>query len=192
MAYGSQLKALLLKNFLLTKRSFGGLAVQLAAPLVINVLLYVSDRTSEANGGFFRDGIDTPVPTIHALDALPRCTSIAYPDSCVSFGFVPDTQNVTRWVGLAADAAGLPSSEVRGFSQESALNEFLVAHPNRTVAAYVFEQRDVNAIQGGNISYVVQYNETEHDLFPVRWSSGAAWGWGGGGGGGVATLGRRV
>lgn len=168
MAYGTQLRALLLKNFLLVRRSFGGLAVQLAAPLVINVLLYLSDRTSESNGGFFRDGLDTPVPAVERLSTLPRCISIAYPDTCVSFGYTPDTAVVSGWVAAAATAAGIPSTEVRGFPSESALNTFLVDHPNRTVAAYVFEDRDLTTISTGSISYVVQFNETRHDEFPVR------------------------
>lgn len=167
MAYGTQLRALLLKNFLLVRRSFGGLAVQLAAPLVINVLLYLSDRTSESNGGFFRDGLDTPVPAVERLSTLPRCISIAYPDTCVSFGYTPDTAVVSGWVAAAATAAGIPSTEVRGFPSESALNTFLVDHPNRTVAAYVFEDRDLTTISTGSISYVVQFNETRHDEFPL-------------------------
>lgn len=169
MAYGTQLRALLLKNFLLARRSFGGLAVQLAAPLVINVLLYLSDRTSESNGGFFRDGLDTPVPAVERLGALPRCMSIAYPDTCVSIGYTPDSVAVSGWVAAAATAAGIPPAEVRGFPTEAVLNTFLVDHPNRTVAAYVFEERDLTAISTGNVSYVVQFNVTRHDEFPVRW-----------------------
>lgn len=112
------------------------------------------------------------------MQNIPRCIPFRTPH-CYTMAYVPPigigrnissglekTLNVSYWVEQLAIEHNIPASEIIGFDNSSALNAFLYENENTTQAAFVFEQENLDDIASGNISFIVQYNQTKQCDFP--------------------------
>jgi len=117
-------------------------------------------------------------PKSHSMQDIPRCIPFRTPH-CYTIAYVPfrgigrnsssgqtKTLDVSYWVEQLAKEHNIPDSEIIGFSNSSALNEFLYDNENTTQAAFIFEQENLDDIASGNISFIVQYNQTKQCDFP--------------------------
>uniref|UniRef100_A0A7S1TLB7 Probable ATP-dependent transporter ycf16 n=1 Tax=Erythrolobus australicus TaxID=1077150 RepID=A0A7S1TLB7_9RHOD len=167
--------ALTKKNVLLLVRDYGGLAVILIAPLIVSLLLFVTEVNNDANGGFAPDANELRNPVKYPINKIPLCSSLLE-DSCFTLAYAPlqpheladgRVLDAGVWVQKVAARNNVPDEQVIGLADSAALNAFLVARPNVTQAAYVFEPRDFELLGSGNVSFVVQYNNTPYEDFPL-------------------------
>lgn len=167
MAYLTALLALLKKNLRLIFRDYGSLAIQVAATFVAVLILFLSQLSFDNDASFNPELREDRTPTEASLNQIPRCIPLEF-DNCYTLAYVPKgNAKVEGYVRAVADASGIPwEDEVRSFDDSEALNKFLVAEPNRTQAAYVFEEDNIAALEAGNISFIIQLNHTEQLEFP--------------------------
>lgn len=166
MGYAGATKVLLLKNARLSYRDWGSLLIQVLATFVAIAILKLSQVGTDNNSFAPELKSDlrpeaTPVPTI------PRCIALET-DSCITLAYAPSADaRVKRYVDAVAKGAGIPADEVQGHAGSAELNKELLARPNRTQAAYVFEDEDLDALTDGNVRFIVQVNLTEQANFPI-------------------------
>jgi hypothetical protein len=117
-------------------------------------------------------------PKTHSMQYIPRCIPFRT-SHCYTMAYVPSvgtgrnissgetkTLNVSYWIEQLATKNNIPSSEIISFENSTSLNDFLYENENTTQAAFVFEQENLDDIASGNISFIVQYNQTKQCDFP--------------------------
>jgi len=170
MGYFQALNVLIRKNIKLTIRDYVSLGVQLIAPLLVMLLLFISQKSYDNGLGFDPEGREDRDTPIEPLGAIPRCH---HPEDlpCLTLVYAPDEVrdgfDVPSWVNSVAERNGIPDNEVRGFADAAALNSYLIENPNSTMAAYVFEDYDFELLSNDDVSFVVQYNTTAQLEFPL-------------------------
>lgn len=173
--YWSATGALLRKNARLSVRDSVPLVLALSASFLSLLILYFSQLSFRGGAGFFPELREARAPPAEPLGPVPRCVAENFPD-CVSLAYVPGgaeweegggDARAREWVRAVATAANMPEREVKGFKDSASLNSYLVANPNRTQAAYIFENDALAAITDGNVQFIVQYNDTEQMDFPL-------------------------
>lgn len=158
---------LIRKNTLLSLRDAGPLIVTLSSAFFSMLILYFSQISINNGDGFDPTALDTPNPVPRDLSFIPRCIPLEFED-CYTLAYAPESNPaVRRRVAQVASRSNIPDEEVRGFPDSATLNKFLFDNPNRTQAAYIFEQDNFDQIADGNISFVIQYNETLQQDFPL-------------------------
>lgn len=168
MGYVDATLVLTKKNVLLSLRDLAPFLVTLSSAFFSMLILYFSQISINNGEGFDPSALDTPNPSAKSLSFIPRCVPLEYSD-CLTLAYVPDNNtDVDAWVAEVARRNNIPlSTEVKAFPNGTALNRHLVANPNRTQAAYIFDADSLDQINGGNISYIVQHNDTDQADFPL-------------------------
>lgn len=158
---------LIKKNCLLSLRDGSPLFVTLSSAFFSMLILYFSQISIDNGDGFDPTAFENRNPVPDPLSSIPRCVPVAF-DDCWTIAYVPEgNQRVKNWVEQVRLASGIPQEEVRGFDTDEALNQFLVDNPNRTQAAYIFDEQSLAQIEDKNIQFIVQYNDTEQSDFPI-------------------------
>lgn len=158
---------LIRKNFLLSIRESSALAITLLAPFFALLILYFRQLSIDQGEVFAPELLDNPNPEPRIISTIPRCVSFAT-DSCFTIAFVPDSNSrVEQWVSVVAQRSGIPKGEIQSFSNSKDLNDHLVANPNTTQAAYIFNDYALEQINDNNVSFIVQYNESLQFEFPL-------------------------
>jgi ABC-type lipoprotein export system ATPase subunit len=167
MAYTVALAALFKKNFRLFLRDYPSLIIQFAATFLAILILFLSQVSLDSDNTFSPELRADPTPEATSLPAVPRCIALEF-DDCHTIAYVPaGNADVERYVARVAADSGIPDNEVQGYASTAALNEELLRRPNRTQAAYVFEESDLKALDKGNISFIIQLNSTAQQDFPI-------------------------
>lgn len=166
MAYIDATLILLRKNFLLSFRDSAALAVTLSAAFFSMLVLYFSQISIDNGDTFTPELFDDRNPQPFSITTIPRCVPRAFKD-CYTLAYVPDDNRTRSWIRQVADKSNIPLNETIGFDNDDLLNAFLVDNPNRTQAAYIFDQDSFIQIDGKNLSYIVQFNETQQWEFPI-------------------------
>ncbi|CAN8067881.1 unnamed protein product [Agarophyton chilense] len=155
------------KNFLLTTRDFSALVVTLSSSFFALLVLYFSQISINNGEGFAPELFEDRNPQPRAIDLIPRCVPFET-ESCLTIAWVPEgNKRVERLVNLIARRNSIPKSETKAFENEESLNQFLFNNPNRTQAAYIFDNDSLNEIENGNVRFIVQYNESLQFEFPL-------------------------
>lgn len=166
MAYLDATLMLLRKNFLLSFRDSAALAVTLSAAFFSMLVLYFSQISIDNGDTFTPDLFENRNPQPFSISTIPRCVPRATVD-CYTLAYVPNDDRIRDWVHAVANSNEIPLDETIGFDDDDQLNAFLVENPNRTQAAYIFDQDSFVQIDGKNVSFIVQFNETEQWEFPI-------------------------
>lgn len=166
MAYIDATIMLLRKNFLLSYRDSAALAITLSAAFFSMLVLYFSQISIDNGDTFTPELFEDRNPEPFRISTIPRCVARASAD-CYTLAYVPNDNRTRRWVQTVARSNGIPLNELKGFEDDDQLNEFLVNNPNRTQAAYIFDQDSFVQIEGKNVSFIVQFNETQQWEFPI-------------------------
>lgn len=170
MGYWAALALLVAKNARLVARRPGSLIVIIVGCVSSMIVLWLLQASFERGDGFNGSTARNLRPTPFSLDKVPRCIPFAYQD-CITLAYVPAwNENVTEWVQAVASKSGIPDREIKGFDESADLNAYLAANPNRTQAAYIFETYNIDQIENGSVSFIVQYNTTAQKDFPVSHS----------------------
>jgi ABC-type multidrug transport system ATPase subunit len=164
--YFRGLAVLLRKNFLLALRDSGPVVIQFLATFLAILLLFGVQKSFDSNCGFKLKARENRNPVPKPIDNIPRCVPYHF-DDCLTIAYVPDNSEIADYVNAVATSSRIPSSEVKGFASSDVLNKHLFDNPNRTQAAYVFEERDMTAISNKNISFIIQINTTTQSVFPA-------------------------
>lgn len=131
------------------------------------LILYFSQLSIDAGDTFDPSALENRNPVPETLSSIPRCVPVTF-DDCWTIAYVPrGDQRVERWIEQVRVASDIPEEEVRGFDSDEVLNQFFVDNPNRTQAAYIFDNDSLNQINDKNIQFIVQYNDTEQSDFPI-------------------------
>ncbi|PXF43607.1 ABC transporter A family member 2 [Gracilariopsis chorda] len=155
------------KNVLLSVRDYTTLIVALSASFFAMLVLYFSQISIDNGEGFAPELLDNPNPEAHGIGLIPRCVPFETAD-CLTFAYVPaDDENVEQWIDSVSIRNSIPRNETMAFASGKELNEYLFDNPNRTQAAYIFDNDSLEQINGGNVSFIVQYNETLQFEFPL-------------------------
>jgi len=166
------------KNFKLSFRNLIAVALQILVPLLFTFFIFAA-KLSYTHNSIFKIYVSPDKdPKSHSMQDIPRCIPFRTPH-CYTIAYVPfrgigrnsssgqtKTLDVSYWVEQLAKEHNIPDSEIIGFSNSSALNEFLYDNENTTQAAFIFEQENLDDIASGNISFIVQYNQTKQCDFP--------------------------
>lgn len=167
MGYISATLILIKKNFLLALRDGTPLFVTLSSAFFSMLILYFSQLSINAGDSFDPSAFENRNPVPDALSSIPRCVPVTF-DDCWTIAYVPNgNQRVERWIEQVRVASQIPEGEVRGFDSGELLNQFFVQNPNRTQAAYIFDEDSLRQIDDKNIQFIVQYNDTEQSDFPI-------------------------
>lgn len=118
--------------------------------------------------GFDPDLRELRNPEERQLGIIPQCTTSS-PLKCTTIAYVNDgnDERVRPWVERVAETSNIPIEQVNAFSDQEKLNKHLIDNPNTTQAAYIFEERDLDLLSSGSISFTVQYNQTSPKVFPI-------------------------
>eukprot|EP00871_Galdieria_phlegrea_P003781 jgi/Galph1/4403/GphlegSOOS_G3101.1 len=173
-----RISVILSKNFKLSFRNFIAVALQVIVPLLFTLFIFAAKLSYTRNSIFKIYVSPDKDPGMHSMQTIPRCMPFRTP-KCYSIAFVPPigkgvnassgqskTLNVTHWVYQIAAANNIPTTELISFDNSTLLNEFLYQNENTTQAAYIFEQENLDDIASGNVSFIVQYNQTKQCDFP--------------------------
>lgn len=135
-----QLTVLLRKNFKLYTRNWKVTILQILNPIVFLLVLFILQKISDSNRS------DVTLPS--AVNSLPRC----YPNAngtCYALLYAPSTNvsQIQQMMQLVAENNDPPltigtlddkNANVIGFESESAMEDWIIAHPNTTQAAVSF------------------------------------------------------
>ncbi len=135
-----QLTVLLRKNFKLYTRNWKVTILQILNPIIFLLVLFILQKISDSN----RSNVTLP----SAVNSMPRC----YPNSngtCYALFYAPNTNvsQIQQMMQLVADNNDPPltigtfddkNANVIGFESESAMEDWIIAHPNTTQAAVSF------------------------------------------------------
>ncbi|GJQ09738.1 hypothetical protein GpartN1_g1529.t1 [Galdieria partita] len=166
------------KNFKLSFRNLIAVALQILVPLLFTFFIFAA-KLSYTHNSIFKIYVSPDSdPKSHSMQTIPRCIPFRT-SHCYTMAYVPSigigsnsssgqtkTLNVSYWIEQLAIENNIPMSEIISFSSSSELNEFLYENENTTQAAFVFEQENLDDIASGNISFIVQYNQTKQCDFP--------------------------
>ncbi|CDF40558.1 ABC transporter-like protein [Chondrus crispus] len=165
--YAFATRILVKKNVLLSLRDISPLIVTVSSAFFSMLILYFSQISIDNGDSFEPEKLDTPDPNSHPLVGVPRCVPHSF-DDCWTLAYVPDNDDVKRWVFQVASRSNIPEAEIIKFSDDDALNQHFRKNPNRTQAAYIFDQDSLNAYHtDNNVQFIVQYNDTNQDEFPL-------------------------
>ena len=167
MGYLDATAVLLKKNFLLSYRHRSSLLITLSSSFLSMLVLYFSQISINNGDGFSPELLDTRNPTPQVLGDIPRCVPFTH-SNCFTIAYVPrDNPQVKSWVDDVAAKNKVPQNEIQSFQTGEELNSYLVANPNRTQAAYIFDADSLSQLDSGNVRFIVQYNETGQFEFPL-------------------------
>ena len=131
------------------------------------LVLYLSQISINNGDGFSPELLDTRNPTPQVLGDIPRCVPFTH-SNCFTIAYVPrDNPQVKSWVDDVAAKNKVPRNEIQSFQTGEELNSYLVANPNRTQAAYIFDADSLSQLGSGNVRFIVQYNEAGQFDFPL-------------------------
>lgn len=166
MTFWSSTWLLTLKSCRLIWRHPGSLLVILFSPVAAMMILFLLQRSFDRGEIALKSALRNAEPQTFSLGHIPRCIPSAFPD-CITLAYVPsDNKQVKDWVESVARMSNIPvDNETKGFADSATLNAFLVANPNRTQAAYVFEQYNFDEIARKTVSFIVQYNTSRQKVF---------------------------
>lgn len=165
--YAVATRILVKKNVLLSLRDMSPLFVTISSAFFSMLILYFSQISINNGDSFEPEKLNTPDPSSHPLVGVPRCVPHTF-DDCWTIAYVPDNNpNIKRWVDEVASRSGIPEGEIIAFSDDDALNQHFIINPNRTQAAYIFDQDSLTKYQSNNVQFIVQYNDTNQDEFPL-------------------------
>ena len=144
------------------------LGVGLLFLLILAIMQHYMETVSSANAMF----VDDRHPAKTVIGKLPRCTPGCAGCLCHAFVYAPATAATKAIVdAMLADnvaavgpndydhAAGAPFG-VRAFANQSAVDDWLVGHPNATKAAVLF-RRPARWAEEKKFAYDLQVNTTE-------------------------------
>ncbi|KAL0222258.1 hypothetical protein RCL1_002112 [Eukaryota sp. TZLM3-RCL] len=165
-----QLRALTRKNFLLLKRSWLSLMVQLVLiPVLILVLITITGSFFNRNAEFM-DDIPERQPEF-ILEHIPRCTP-PYGSSCYSIAYAPECTLLRDIIISIAAESGLDfETDVISFASLAELDTFSLQNPNRTQFAYVFPDLDTTSTQfptDSPVRYSIMVNTTAWTCPPAE------------------------
>ncbi|GJD08798.1 ABC transporter A family member 2 [Galdieria sulphuraria] len=166
------------KNFKLSFRNLIAVALQILVPLLFTFFIFAA-KLSYTHNSIFKIYVSPDTdPKSHSMQNIPRCIPFRT-SHCYTMAYVPSigighnvtsgqtkTLNVSYWIEQLAVENNIPASEIISFANSSDLNEFLYENQNTTQAAFIFEQENLDDIASGNISFIVQYNQTKQCDFP--------------------------
>ncbi|KAK4533139.1 hypothetical protein CCYA_CCYA15G3996 [Cyanidiococcus yangmingshanensis] len=160
------------RNVRLVYRDTFALVLLLLVPLLFTFFVFIAHLSYDDDSIFSRTTgpkLDPPAEPISSL--LEPCRAVQS-DVCYNFAVVPGSNaTVVGWVQQVAERFGLSTAintpgGIVTFETSDALNVFMVANPNVTQAAYVFEPAQLRSIDAGLISFTVQYNQSCQQSFP--------------------------
>mmetsp|Transcript_22388 Transcript_22388/g.37501 ORF Transcript_22388/g.37501 Transcript_22388/m.37501 type:complete len:840 (+) Transcript_22388:121-2640(+) len=158
-----QFDILMQKNWILSKRNLRATVIQLSVPVIFMLAIFALQYALKDNAVY---GPATTVVRKGAENVVtPLSRAICYSQPCYSFAYVPAGDWAVDTIAKQiADAAGLASSDYRGFSSSSASDDYLYNNPNTTQGVLQFsvihESEDDPTSAVVDISYVLQFNQT--------------------------------
>lgn len=165
--YLSATHVLIKKNVLLSLRDFTPLFVTLSSAFFSMLILYFSQISIDNGDGFAPEKFDTPDPVPKLLSTIPRCVPVTF-DDCWTIAYTPSNdQRVLRWIDQVAQRSQIPANEIIPIDDEDKLNQHFLDNPNRTQAAYIFDNDSLDSYDAGNVRFIVQYNDTDQADFPI-------------------------
>jgi ABC-type multidrug transport system ATPase subunit len=163
---------MLTRNLRLVYRDTFALVLVLLVPFLFTFFVFIAHLSYNDDAIFSRTTGPKPDPPAIPLSSYVEPCRAVVSDRCYNFAVVPGSNStVVGWVQEVSRRLGLStavneSGGIITFETSDALNEFMVANPNVTQAAYVFEPEQLRAIDAGRISFTVQYNQSCQQTFP--------------------------
>ncbi|KAF2074332.1 hypothetical protein CYY_004353 [Polysphondylium violaceum] len=149
---------LLKKNFFLSIRKKVTTAIQLSVPFFFIVGLYLIQLAvddAESTNALIGD---TPNSIYNKVELISKCKSHDGID-CFTFIYSPNNTLVNGLIDRLLVNNQLGQLDTLGFKDSYSLNEFILNNPNKTQAAYVFQEASLTSTSL-NIVYDIQYNSS--------------------------------
>eukprot|EP00741_Cyanophora_paradoxa_P000093 tig00000057_g89.t1 len=162
-----QCEILLYKNWSLTRRNKKSTIIQLIAPFIFVLAIFLLQFALKQNAvlgpatSVVTKGKETVMPS-----TLTRCIPNARATSCITVAWAPsDDWAAKLLVDQIRIRNNIPESEVKAFDSAAQIDTFLLANPNSTAGAVVFDIVHANEKDPRSaplqISYSLQYNQTQ-------------------------------
>ena len=184
------------KNIIIAKRSRRETTVQLLVPIILMIALWMLSFAYDSNKRFSESQQTLRTPGAEGIGLYPTCISGRQTlGPCISLAWAITNETtlssgavdlVTRVVDRIRSENGLPGGQIRKFTTEMEMDAYILAHPNSTQGAYVFEVREPAVPTPGvvveHVGYKIQYNQTaqtayglqinleERTLLPMTWA----------------------
>jgi ABC-type multidrug transport system ATPase subunit len=160
------------RNVRLLYRDTFAVALLMLVPFFFTFFVFIAHLSYDNDPIFSRTTGAKPDPSLEPISSLLQPCRTVQSKQCYNFAVVPGSNaTVVGWVQRVAARFGLSTAiNVSGgivtFETSDALNAYMVANPNVTQAAYIFEASQLRAIDAGLISFTVQYNQSCQQAFP--------------------------
>ncbi|GIL78966.1 hypothetical protein Vretimale_187 [Volvox reticuliferus] len=146
------------KNALIAWRNRRATILRILAPLLFMILALVIDRAIQANTGSNSAFEDVPNPDSELILGIPQCSEDLYigdKKGCVEVLYDPSPDTAVDAIMQAVQKNNPKPISVKGFTNRSVVQSFLLDNPESVLGAVHFEKSG-SAIEG----FIIQTNTT--------------------------------
>ncbi|EFJ52653.1 hypothetical protein VOLCADRAFT_85850 [Volvox carteri f. nagariensis] len=146
------------KNALVAWRNRRATILRILAPLLFLILALVIDKAIQANDGSSSAFQDVASPQPEGIGSIPQCSQDLYIGSkagCVEVLYQPSPDPIVDLIMQGVQEKNSNPIKVRGFSNRSAIQDYLFKNPDSALSAVHFEKTG-SALEG----FIIQTNTT--------------------------------